>query len=400
MAKSLQWSFLSGGVHGAADVGFVKTAEARISPLDRGFLFGDAVYEVMPVYAGRVFALERHLKRLARSLREVKVTDPYSAVRWGELIEELVVRNGGGDQLIYLQVTRGADDGRDHRFPKGVPPTVFMMGSPYTPPTAAGFAKGRSAFTQPDLRWGRCDIKTVMLMANCMAKEAAGERGGNEAVLTRDGKAMEGTASTLYIVKAGPSGPTIITPPLTNAILPGVTREVVFELAAALKVPVEERDIPLDELFAADEVWFTNTSAEIMPVVTVDERTIGAGVAGPVWRQVFEAFQQRKAEEWERPVACALPGTAPLESAITYPTQFPIKVMGKNTPALKLAIVELITPFLVDAQGRAGGLEVTERPSENGNFLALTLTIQAQSQQQVDDIYRALTTHPLVLMAL
>jgi len=392
MAKSLLWAYLSGGVHGQKDQAFVHTDKARISPLDRGFLFGDAVYEVMPVYAGRVFALDRHLKRLARSLHEVAIADPYPPSRWAELIEELVVRNGGGDQLVYLQVSRGADEGRDHRFPQGVPPTVFMTGSPYAPPTVERFASGRSAFTQPDLRWGRCDIKTVMLMANCMAKEFAGERGGNEAVLVRDGMAMEGTSSTLYIV----SGGKIITPPLSNAILPGVTREVVLELAADLKVPVEQRNIPLDELFAADEVWFSNTSAEIMPVTKVDDRAIGSGKPGPVWRQVFDAFQARKAEEWERPVACALPDAQAVQSMIRYPTRFPIKVMGRNATELKPAVLALVGELV----GGPQHITLTERTSENGNFLALTLTIDAQSQQQVDDIYRALTKHPLVMMAL
>lgn len=398
MPKSLPWAYLAGGVHGAGDAGFVRVEQARISPLDRGFLFGDAVYEVMPVYAGRIFALDRHLKRLARSLREVRIADPHPAPRWAELLEELVVRNGGGDQLIYLQVSRGADEGRDHRFPQGVPPTVFMMGSPYAPPTAERFAAGRVAYTQPDLRWGRCDIKTTMLMANCMAKEHAGEHGGNEAVLVRDGMAMEGTSSTLYIVRDG----RIVTPPLTNAILPGVTREVVLELAAALGIPVEQRDVPLDELFAADEVWFSNTSAEVMPVVKVDDQPIGHGAAqgrpGPVWRALFDAFQRRKAEEWERPVACAPPPATgePAASAIRYPTRFPIKVMGKNAPELKPAVLALVGGFV----GGAQNVEVGERLSENGNFLALTLTIEARSQQQVDDIYRALTKHPLVMMAL
>ena len=229
------------------DAGFVKTAEARISPLDRGFLFGDAVYEVMPVYAGRVFALDRHLKRLARSLHEVKVTrTPTAPMRAGaSSSKELVVRNGGGDQADLP-----AGHARRRRrprpsFPQGRAADRVHDGLALHPPTAAGnFAKGRSAFTQPDLRWGRCDIKTVMLMANCMAKEAAGERGGNEAVLVRDGKAMEGTSSTLYIVEERPSHHHAAAH--ERRILPGVTREVVFELAAALKVPVEERDIPLD----------------------------------------------------------------------------------------------------------------------------------------------------------
>jgi len=394
MAKALQWAWLDDG-HGSA--GFVAAAEARISPLDRGFLFGDAVYEVMPVYAGRVFTIDRHLKRLARSLGEVRIADPCSAEAWTELIEGLVVRNGGGDQLVYLQVSRGSDDGRDHRFPTGVAPTVFIMGSPYTPPTVEAFAKGRSAITRPDLRWGRCDIKTTMLMANCMAKQDAAEAGGAEAVLTRDGLAVEGTSSTLLIVRDG----RVVTPPLTNAILPGVTREVLLEIAREQGRPVEERDIPLAELFVADEVWFSNTSSEVMPIVAVDDRPIGDGTPGPVWRALFEGYQARKAEAWERPMVCApasLQGAAGAEGATTikYPTRFPIKVMGRNAPEFRPAVVALVA-------GHAGGeaaVEVVERASVNANFLALTLTIEARSQAQVDDIYRALTTHPLVLMAL
>jgi D-alanine transaminase len=368
--------------------GFVPIAEARISPLDRGFLFGDAVYEVMPVYGGRVFAHERHIKRLARSLRELALPDPYSAAHWGSLIEGLVARNGGGDQLVYLQVSRGTDAGRDHRFPKGLAPTVFMSGAPYTPPTAALYEKGGRAITQPDIRWGRCDIKTTLLLPNCMARSAADEAGGVEAVLTRGGRALEGTSSTLYIAKSG----VLITPPLTHEILPGVTREVLLELAAAAKIKVEERDIPLEALFAADEVMFSNTSAELRPITQVDGKKIGGGTPGKVWRALFEAFQQRKAAEWERPVACALPA----ESALKYPCKFPIKVMGRRHETLGAVMLEIVARH-------AGGPErvvVAERASENGNFSAFTFTIDAESQAQVDAIYRELTAHPLVMMAL
>lgn len=368
--------------------GFVPIGEARLSPLDRGFLFGDAVYEVMPVYGGRVFALGRHLKRLARSLGEVGITDPYSAEHWGSLIEGLVVRNGGGDQLVYLQVSRGTDAGRDHRLPKALGPTVFMMASPYTPPTAESFAGGGKAFTQEDIRWGRCDIKTTLLLPNCMARSAADAQGGVEAVLTRGGRAVEGTTSTLYIGKAG----VLITPPLTNEILPGVTREVLLELARAAKLKVEERDIPIAELFAADEVMFSNTSCELRPITEVDGKRIGDGKPGKVWRALFEAFQQRKAEEWERPVSCA----APTDSAIKYPCSFPIKVMGRRDAALGATMLEIVARH-------AGGPErvtVAERASENGNFSSFTFTIQAESQAQVDAIYRELTAHPLVMMAL
>ena len=371
------------------EAGFVPITEARISPLDRGFLFGDAVYEVMPVYGGRVFALERHLKRLARSLGELALPDPYDAAHWASLIEGLVARNGGGDQLVYLQVSRGTDAGRDHRFPKALAPTVFMSGAPYAPPTAEHYAKGGRAITQPDIRWGRCDIKTTLLLPNCMARSAADEAGGVEAVLTRDGRALEGTSSTLYIAKRD----VLITPPLTHEILPGVTREVLLELAKAARIKVEERDIPIEALFAADEVMFSNTSAELRPITQVDGKKIGSGTPGKVWRALFEAFQQRKADEWERPVACAAPGTG---SALKYPCKFPIKVMGRRHETLGAAMLEIVARH-------AGGAErvlVAERASENGNFSAFTFTIDAESQAQVDAIYRELTAHPLVMMAL
>lgn len=392
MATALPFAYLHATT---IDAGFTPTAEARLSPLDRGFLFGDAVYEVMPVYGGRVFAIGRHLKRLARSLGEIGLTDPYSAEHWTSLIEGLVIRNGGGDQLLYLQVSRGTDAGRDHKFPPGLAPTVFMMGSPYTPPTAASFGSGGSAITQPDLRWGRCDIKTTQLIANCMARSAADAAGGVEAVLTRDGRAVEGTTSTLYIAKGG----TLVTPPLTNEILPGVTREVLLELAHAAKIKVEERDIPLAELFAADEVMFSNTSCEIRPITEVDGKKIGKGEPGATWRALFDAFQQHKAEAWERPVACAAPGAAAkdgTESAITYPCSFPIKVMGRRDDSLGPSMLEIVARHA----GGAAGVSVAERASENGSFVSYTFTIQAESQRQVDAIYRELTAHPLVMMAL
>ena len=387
MASALPFAYLHATT---VEAGFVPIAEARISPLDRGFLFGDAVYEVMPVYGGRVFALDRHLARLARSLREVGIADPYSAEHWAALIEGLVVRNGGGDQLVYLQVSRGTDAGRDHRFPKGLAPTVFMSGAPYLPPTAESFAGGGKAFTQEDLRWGRCDIKTTLLLPNCMARSAADAAGGVEAVLTRGGRAVEGTTSTLYIAKDG----VLITPPLTNEILPGVTRELLLELARAAKIRVEERDIPTPELFAADEVMFSNTSCELRPITEVDGKRIGSGAPGKVWRALFEAFQRHKAEVWERPVACALPATG--ESAIKYPCSFPIKVMGRRDAALGPTLLEIVARHA----GGAAGVSVAERTSENGNFVSFTFTIRAESQAQVDAIYRELTAHPLVMMAL
>jgi len=379
MAAPLPWAFL--------DDGFVPLAAARISPLDRGFLFGDAVYEALPVYAGRPFELERHMARLARSLRELTIAAPCSDAEWQARIEGLIARNGGGDQLLYLQVSRGADLGRDHRFPSGVRPTVFMMCSPHQPPTAAAYAAGVAAITQPDLRWGRCDVKSTMLLANVLARQAAVAAQAGEAILVRDGQAIEATSSALFIVRAG----AVATTPLSHQVLPSVTRAVLLDLLRAAQVPVAERAIPVDELFAADECWLANSSREVFPVVRIDGRAVGDGRPGPVWRQAFELFQRHKAESWERPAACAAPGAGP---ALRFPARFPIKVMGRNAPGFRDAIVALV------AQHAGGAPEVGERLSENGNFLALTLTIEARSQEQLDALYRELSSHPLVSLAL
>jgi D-alanine transaminase len=378
MGEPLSWAFL--------DEGFVPLAEARISPLDRGFLFADAVYETLPVHAGRPFELARHLARLARSLRALGIAPPCDDAGWRSRIDGLVARNGGGDQLLYLQVSRGADRGRDHRAPPGLRPTVFMMCSSYLPPDEGTHAAGYAAITRPDLRWGRCDIKSTMLLANVMAREAAAGAGAAEAILLRGERVTEATSSALFVVRGG----TVVTPALSEEVLPSVTRAVLLELLRAARQPVEERAIDRAELLAADEVWLANTSREVFPIVTIDGRAVGDGRAGPRWREAFALFQRHKAESWERPLACA-PGEG---DALRFPTSFPVKVMGRNQPGFREAMVALV------ARHAGATPEVAERLSGNGNFLALTLTFEATSREQLDALYRELTAHPLVSMAL
>lgn len=277
--------------HAWLDGRFQPVKEARISPLDRGFLFGDGVYEVIPAYSGRLFHLGKHLKRLQYSLDAIRLKNPLSDAEWTSMLGELVTRNGGGDQAVYLQVTRGADVGRDHAFPASVPPTVFAMSSALPPLPEMLKTQGARAMTIPDIRWQRCDIKATSLLANVLLRQQATEAGCNEAVLVRDGHATEGTSSGLFIVEGG----VIVTPPKGPELLPSVTRDVVMELAEAHGLAARETRISMASLAQAQEIWFVSSMREVYPVTELDGRPVADGKPGPVWQRVFGLFQQEKA---------------------------------------------------------------------------------------------------------
>jgi D-alanine transaminase len=266
---------------------FLPLAEARISPLDRGFLFADGIYEVVPVYDGQPFQLEAHLDRLEYSLGEIRIDNPLSRDAWRGMIRELVARNGAGDQTVYFQVTRGADDKRDHGFPE-VPltPTCFAMSSALPRPPEHFAREGARASLVEDIRWKRCDIKATTLLPNALAKQAAREAGADEALLHRDGQLIEGSSMTLFLVEKGE----LYTPPKSSSILPGITRDVILRLASELGIRVHETSLDLDRLAQAEELWFTSSSREIMPVTRVDEQVIGDGRPGPVWKQLQQAL--------------------------------------------------------------------------------------------------------------
>lgn len=258
---------------------FLPLAEARISPLDRGFLFGDGVYEVIPVYDGRPFRLEAHLDRLDYSLDEIRIRNPLSRPDWRRVLGELVERNGGGDQSLYLQVTRGADEGRDHGFPDpSVPATRFAMTSPLKPMPNRIREQGASVLLLPDERWARCDIKAITLLANVLARQTAREMGADEAVLERDGQLMEGSSTTLYAL----FGETVVTAPRDHRILPGITREVVLDLVRAVGLDIREAHLPCGELAAADECWLSSSSRELIPVTRVHLADGASHAVGPV----------------------------------------------------------------------------------------------------------------------
>jgi D-alanine transaminase len=261
---------------------------AAVSIDDRGFLFGDAVYEVIRVVRGRFIEPERHLRRLARSLREIGLPAP--ALDLLGVATDLIRRNdlGGREATIYAQVSRGAAP-RQHAFPpSGTPPTVLVTAMPFTPRTDL-IAGGVAVITLPDVRWSRCDIKSVNLLPNVLAAQRAAEAGAFEAILVRDGVVTEATRSNVLAVVGG----VVRTHPTGPLILPGVTRAVVLELAAEAGVPVREEELGADELFAAEEVLLTGTTADVTPVVTVDGRAVGEGRPGPVGRRLGALLAER-----------------------------------------------------------------------------------------------------------
>jgi len=263
--------------------------EAKVSVFDRGFVFGDGVYEVIPVYGRRPFRMPQHLKRLGQSLAAIHLANPHTDAKWMTIVQQLIDQNGAADQMVYLQITRGVAP-RDHAFPATVTPTVFAYGKPLHYPSRNEVAKGVTAITAEDIRWLRCDIKSIALLGNVILRQAAIDKGAAEAILLRDGLLTEGAASNIFIVKGG----TIVTPPKGALILPGVTRDLVVELAQNNNVLCEERAVTSDEVFAADEVWLTSSTKEILPIVEVDGRKIGDGKPGPMQAKMSAIYQDYK----------------------------------------------------------------------------------------------------------
>jgi len=268
---------------------FLPAEQAKVSVFDRGFLLGDGVYEVIPVYAGKCFQLAGHLIRLQASLDGVRMKNPLSMKEWQTMIEQLVERNAGGEQSVYLQVTRGVAP-RDHVFPQGVHPTSFAMSNPLQALPKKYKTDGIAAITLPDIRWQNCNIKAITLLPNSLLKQQAQDVGAQEALLIRDGYLTEGAASNAYADIDG----TIYTAPKDEKVLPGITREVVLELAEKNGIPVIEQAVSEDQLKQAQEVWVSSSTKEVLPVTMLDGEIVGEGVPGPVWKQIDTLYQQYK----------------------------------------------------------------------------------------------------------
>jgi D-alanine transaminase len=276
---------------------YLPLAEARISPLDRGFLYGDGAYEVLPVYGGRPFRMEAHCARLTRSLGEIRMSDPHSRSRWCDIFETLIRRNGGGNLYIYWQVTRGAERGRNHAPLPDIPRTVFAFCSPLPVAAPTVFEKGVSCVTTADTRWAHCDIKAVSLLANVLLRQLAVDAGAAETILLRDGELMEASASAVHVVIGGE----LRAPPNSRKILTGTTRGVVEELAVRLGVPHRSANVSEAELRGADEIWISAATREVQPVTTLDGKAVGTGRPGPLWRRVYDEFQRWKQELQHQP---------------------------------------------------------------------------------------------------
>ncbi|MBS4097877.1 MAG: D-amino acid aminotransferase [Sulfuricella sp.] len=269
---------------------FLPLEEARVPVLDRGFIFGDGVYEMIPVYSRRPFRLGEHLCRLQASLDGIRLANPYSQAEWERLIGELIARNPGTDDLsLYLHVTRGVAP-RDHAFPADVVPTVFMMANPLTTPSPAQLEMGVAAVTTVDNRWLRCDIKAISLLPNVLLRQLAVDGGAVETVLLRDGFLSEGSASNIFVVSQG----VLLTPPKSNLMLPGITYDVVLELAAAADIPHQVRPISEAELRGAAEVWLTSSTKEVLAVATLDGQAVGDGRPGPLFQRMYRLYQEFK----------------------------------------------------------------------------------------------------------
>ena len=273
---------------------FLPLAEARISPLDRGFLYADGAYEVIPVYSRFPFRLDEHLRRFQHSLDGVRLANPHRPDEWKAIIGQLIANADFADQSVYIQVTRGADIKRDMPFPKDVPPTVFLFTAPLVTPTSEQRAGGIKAVTVPDIRWGRCDLKSVALLANVLARQQAIDAGCSEAVMLRDGFLTEGSASNIFVVKNG----VILTPPKDYRMLPGVTYDIVLELATQHGAAHEVRPVSEAEVRSADELWMTSSTKEVLAITRLDGQPVGqgehAGKPGPVTRQMhawYAAFR-------------------------------------------------------------------------------------------------------------
>ena len=268
---------------------FLPLEDAKVSVLDRGFIYGDGVYEVVPVYHRQPFRLAQHLARLQRSLDGIRLVNPHTEAEWSAIIAELIARQPFDQQGVYFQVTRGVAK-RDHAFPVGVQPTVFMMSNPLATPPAELIERGVAAITAPDERWLRCDLKTISLLGNVLARQLAADHGAVEAVMFRDGYLSEASASNVLVVRQGK----IVAPPKDNLILPGITYDATIELAREGGLPFEMRPVTRDEALAADEMWLSSSTKEVLAVTTLDGKPFAGGRPGPMFKRMHALFQAAK----------------------------------------------------------------------------------------------------------
>ncbi|MCX7088211.1 MAG: D-amino acid aminotransferase [Methylococcales bacterium] len=265
---------------------YLPLQDAKISVLDRGFLFGDGVYEVIPVYSGHIFRINEHLTRLDNSLKAIRLENPHTTAEWLAIFEPFL--DSSKEQYFYVQITRGAASKRDHAFPEQVQPTVFVMCSDIKP--FEGKVSGVKAVTLDDTRWELCQIKAITLLANILLRQEALDQGCAEAILIKQGYVTEGAASNVFIVIDG----VLMTPLNNGAILPGITRDVILELAKRNNIPCSEQVIAMEALESASEIWVTSSTREIIPVIELDGKPVADGKPGALFKQMDALLQNEK----------------------------------------------------------------------------------------------------------
>ena len=268
---------------------YLPLNEAKVSVLDRGFIFGDGVYEVIPSYGRKALRFEHHMQRLQNSLDAVRIENPLSNSQWKTIIDKLIADTDSQDQYIYLHITRGVAS-RDHRFPEEVKPTVFVMSSALNAVDPELLKTGITAVTLDDIRWQYCNIKAIALLPNILLRQQAVDKGAVEAILIRDGNMTEGAASNTFIVVDG----VIKTPPKDQKLLPGITRDLIVELAKKHNMPIEETIISEKEFLAADEIWLSSSTKEVLPVTKINDQQVGNGKPGAIWQDMFQKYQDYK----------------------------------------------------------------------------------------------------------
>lgn len=268
---------------------FLPIEDAKVSVLDRGFIYGDGVYELVPVYRRQPFRLAQHLTRLQHSLDGIRLANPHTDAEWASIVGEIVARQPFDNQGVYFQVTRGVAK-RDHTFPKDVPATVFMMSNPLATPSAEQIEQGVAVVTAQDNRWQRCDLKTLSLVGNVLMRQLAADANAVETVMFRDGHLTEASASNVLVAIGG----TIVAPPKDRQILPGITYGATFDFAQEAGIPFEIRPVAEAEALAADEMWLTSSTKEVLAVTTLDGRPHAGGKPGPLFRKMHALFQAHK----------------------------------------------------------------------------------------------------------
>jgi len=268
---------------------YLPLSEARIPVLDRGFIFGDGIYDVVPVYGRKMFRSQQHLARLDRSLGKIRIDNPHSQQEWLDIVERLISEYDDDDMVIYLHVTRGVAP-RAHAFPADVRPTVFAMAMPMVHPTSEMREKGVACVTMEDKRWLHCDIKSISLLGNILAAQNAAENNVLETIQFRDGMLTEASSSNVWIAKDGK----LLAPLKNNLVLEGIRYGLFEELCAAKGIPFELRDITREEVFAADEVMLSSATKEALPVTSIDGKPVGTGRPGPLYARLYEAYQEAK----------------------------------------------------------------------------------------------------------